>query len=36
MDGGKGWGVAGRINPSLGPFGVAVSPRSASNRSKHT
>ena len=33
--GGGGWAARGRLNPSLGLFGLAMSPRSASHRPKH-
>ena len=34
-DGEGGWEAAGGLNPSLGPFGLAMGPRSASHRPKH-
>ena len=30
-----GWEAGGRLNHPLGPFGLAMSPRSASHRPKH-
>ena len=33
--GGGEWEAGGGLNPPLGLFGVAMSPRSASNRFKH-
>ena len=35
VGGGGGWAVRGRLNPSLGLFGLTMSPRSASHRPKH-
>ena len=34
--GGGGWEVVGRLNTPLGPFGIAMNPRSANHRPKHT
>ena len=35
MGGGGGWDAGGGLNPPLGLFGLAMSPRSASHRPKH-
>ena len=35
MGGGGGWEAGGGLNPSLGLFGLAMGPRSASYRPKH-
>ena len=35
MGGGGGYEVKGGLNPLLGLFGLAMSPRSASHRPKH-
>ena len=34
-EGGGGWAAGGGLNPPLGLFGLAMSPRSASHRPKH-
>ena len=35
VGGGGGWAAGGRLDPLSGLFGLAMSPRSASNRPKH-
>ena len=35
MDGGGGWEAGGGLHRPNGPFGVAMSPRSASHRPRH-
>ena len=35
VGGGRGWAVGGRLNPLLGVFGLAMSPKSASYWSNH-
>ena len=35
VGGGAGWEAGGRLNPQLGLFGLAMSPRSARHRPKH-
>ena len=36
VGGGSGWEAGGGLNPPLGLFGLAMGPRSASHRPKHT
>ena len=36
VGGGGGWEAGGRLNPLLGLFGLAMDPRNASHRPKHT
>ena len=35
VGGGGGWSAGGKLYPLLGPFGLAMSPRSAGHRPKH-
>ena len=35
LGGGRGWAARGGLNPPLGLFELAMSPRSASHRAKH-
>ena len=35
MDGGEGWAAGGGLNLPLEVFGVAMSPKSVTDRSKH-
>ena len=35
VGGGEGWVARGKLNPSLGVLGLAMSPKSASRKPKH-